>query len=416
MNGARFLLAVVVGSLIGAAIAGCPDIGDIGCQNPDTSHYSCGQQDPCHCYTDTDDPNVGSVTPGACSFPNPCTSPTACGADASVCAAHQICSLGVCQDKPDGGSDASADGPTADAGDASIPSCTGQCLPWLPDPWSSPQLVWIGPQPEAPLCPATASLTAYAGSIDLDAGALPCGQCGCEPPDGGCVLPTTLTANAATCATLGPSTVQTPFDAPPGWDGGCFAGDRIDAGAFGDAGSLTIPPPTVADPPCAAIQPPTPDAGLTMSYAVACIGQVAGACAGGFLCAPSPVTGFQACIAQAGDVACTGSTYTEKHLAFTAPVDMRSCSPCTCGAPAGSTCTVTISAYPDSACATGVTSAVSVDSSGPLCGDVRPGATIGSESASSLTYVPGSCTPAGGVPSGTVTVASPMTFCCIPQS
>jgi len=312
-----------------------------------------------------------------------------------------------------GGPDAGSDGGDAMADGPIEPPCPGQCVPWLPDPWIAPQLVWIGPQPDAPPCPATASLVGYTGAIDLDAGELTCGQCGCEPPDGGCILPTTLTASLAACsvdASAGPT-----FDAPPGWDGGCFAGDLLDAGAFGNAGSLWIPPPTVTDPPCVAIQPPTPEAGLSMSYAVACIGQAAGTCAGGFFCAPSSVTGWHMCIAQEGDAGCMGSTYTEKHLAFTGYDDMRTCSGCTCGAPSGSTCTVSIYAYPDDACALGVTVAQSVQSPAPGCGDVPMGGTVGSESASSPRYVPGTCTPAGGVPGGTVTLTSPTTFCCIPE-
>jgi hypothetical protein len=317
-------------------------------------------------------------------------------------------------DAGDGG-DAMADGPIE-------PPCPGQCVPWLPDPWESPQLVWIGPQPDAPPCPATASLMVYAGSIDLDAGDLPCGQCGCDPPDGGCILPTTLTANSTPCPATDPSTVQTPFDAPPGWDGGCFAGAGIDAGALCDGVpcvvSLTIAPPTVADPPCAPIQPPTPDAGLSMSYAVACIGQAAGTCAGGFFCAPSSVTGWHMCIAQEGDAGCVGSTYTEKHLAFSDPVDMRTCSPCTCGAPSDSKCTVAISTYPNAGCVPDETYgyAWTVNSTMPeWCEPVIAGTALLSKSASPPVYVPGTCTPDGGVPGGTVTLTSPTTFCCIPQ-
>jgi hypothetical protein len=300
------------------------------------------------------------------------------------------------------------------------PPCPGQCLPWLPDPWSPPQLLWIGPEGAAPPCPAPAIFMAYAGGIDLDAGALPCGQCGCAAPDGGCVLPTTLTANSTACPGTDPSTIQTPFDAPPGWDGGCFAGDRIDAGALCDGrpcvASLTIAAPTVAETGCTAIQPPTPDAGLTASYGVACIGQAAGVCAGGSYCAPPPATGFEVCVAQQGDDDCPGSPYTEKHLAFIGHDDTRKCSPCTCSAPSGSTCTVTLSIYPDNACAAGVTLQVAIESTEPLCDGVHLGAGVGSESASPPIYAPGSCEPAGGVAGGSVTPTTPTTFCCIPAA
>jgi hypothetical protein len=260
---------------------------------------------------------------------------------------------------------------------------------------------------------------AYAGGIDLDAGALPCGQCGCAAPDGGCVLPTTLTTNSTACPAMAPSNVQTPFGAPAGWDGGCTTADAIDGGALCEGGpcvvSLTIAAPTVAETGCTAIQPPTPDAGLSMSYAVACIGEVALGCATGFYCLP-PATGFHVCVAQQGDDDCPGSPYTEKHLAFGGFDDARSCSPCTCGAPSGGKCTARISVYADDACATDATDVETIDSTMPeWCADVTA-APLLSKSASPPAYVPGSCQPqpAGGVPSGSVTPTTPMTFCCVP--
>jgi hypothetical protein len=312
-------------------------------------------------------------------------------------------------DAGDGG-DAMADGPIE-------AQCPGQCLPWPPVGWGTPELMWIGPESEAPACPDPGLLADYQGAIDLDAGALPCGECGCEPPDGGCTLPTTLTTNAATCAAVGPSTVQTPFNAPPGWDGGCITfADAIAAGALCDGSpcvvSLTIAAPTVAESGCTAIQPPTPAAPPTSSYAVACIGEVALGCATGFFCLP-PATAFRVCVAEQGDVDCPGVPYTEKHLAFAGMDDARSCSPCTCGAPSGDKCTVTLSIYPDDACAMGVTLEVPIDSTGPLCDGVLPGAAVGSESATPPVYEAGSCEPSGGVPGGSVTPSSPTTFCCI---
>jgi hypothetical protein len=222
-------------------------------------------------------------------------------------------------------------------------------------------------------------------------------------------LPTTLTASSATCGTMGNTT---PFDAPPGWDGGCTTADAIDGGAA----SLTIAAPTVAESGCNAIQPPTPDGGLSMSYAVACVGEAAGLCsAAGFACLPPPAMGFGVCVASGGDYDCPGSPYTEKHLAFVGVDDTRSCSPCTCGAPSGGKCTTRISIYPDSACASSSVYVLGVDSTMPeWCDDVTAGPLL-SKSASPPVYVPGgSCQPAGGVPGGSVTQTGTITFCCIP--
>lgn len=315
---------------------------------------------------------------------------------------------------PDGGDggDASADGPIE-------PPCPGQCLMWPPVGWGLPLMVWIGPEAAAPPCPDTALSEVFHGRIDLDAGDLPCGKCACDAPDGGCILPATLTANAAPCAKITPTTPMTPFDPPAGWDGGCTAHDAIDAGGACGAGtcvqSLTIAPPTVNDTGCAPIQPPLPNDPPAWSFARACMGQAGGACGGGFFCAPPPAPGFHACVPQQGDNDCTGPTYTEKHVAFAGVEDTRSCSPCTCGTPTGSKCTVTITIYPEAACATASTYQATVDSGGPACTDVTKGAALGSKSASAPAYSAGTCEPGGGAPTGAANPTGPTTFCCIPQ-
>jgi hypothetical protein len=235
-------------------------------------------------------------------------------------------------------------------------------------------------------------------------------------------LPTTLTANSDTCTTLGPSTVQTPFDAPLGWDGGCTTANAIDGGALCNGGScvvsLTIAAPTVAASDCTAIQPATPAAPPTSSYVVACVGDVggAGACPTDFHCLP-PGTGFHVCVAALGDDDCPGSPYTEKHLSFTGTQDGRSCSQCKCGAPSGGKCTARISIYPDSACASSKGYTLGSDSTMSAWCDDLPAGPLGSKSATVSMDEPGSCQPAdGGAPIGSVTQTGTTTFCCIPSS
>jgi hypothetical protein len=210
---------------------------------------------------------------------------------------------------------------------------------------------------------------------------------------------------------VGPGTVQTPFNAPAGWDGGCTTTDAIDGGWIV---SLTIAAPTLAGSDCTPIQPPTPDAGMSMSYAVACVGDTAGACATGFHCLP-PATGFHVCVAEDGDADCPGSPYTEKHLAFTGTQDGRSCSTCTCGAPSGGKCKVKVSTYADNACASEV-DGLTIDSTMPeWCLPLSAGPLL-SKSATLVADEPGSCQPAdGGVPIGSVTQTGTTTLCCIPN-
>jgi hypothetical protein len=122
------------------------------------------------------------------------------------------------------------------------------------------------------------------------------------------------------------------------------------------------------------------------------------------------------CISQVGDSDCTGpalAPYTEKHIFYDSYQDIRTCSPCTCGSPSGSTCSATISIYTDGACST-LAYSTTVNSSGPACHDLPAGSPLGSKSATAPTYAPGTCAPGGGMPMGTVTPLDPTTFCCIP--
>jgi hypothetical protein len=424
MNGARFLLAVVVGSLIGAAIASCILTGtEIDCADGD-SHYSCGQPDPCHCYTDTD-ANVGSVTPGACSADlNPCTSPTACGPDAAMCGADQICSLGVCQDKPDGGSDASADGPTADAGDASIPSCTGQCLPTTPAGWSAPLLLAYG-DAGTPSCPAVAPSIAYEGSGGLTWAPATCGGCMCAPSEGTCILPATMTASVASCADSGPDSLSRPFGPSGGWDGGCSTqnavpGEPCPKDSTTCIQSVTIAPLTVdescgAAPDAAPIIPPY----AWSAFAVACTSGATGACADtGDTCAPAGAEGFQPCVFQEGDVPCPGfSPYSEQLVFYGDADDTRGCSACTCGPVVGSSCSALISIYTDGACASLVAAdtITTAATAMPLCLPVPAGAALGSVSADAGPYMSGTCQASDAGPTGSAQGTMPATFCCLPM-
>jgi hypothetical protein len=134
-------------------------------------------------------------------------------------------------------------------------------------------------------------------------------------------------------------------------------------------------------------------------------------------CAPAAAPGFKVCtyFFSGGDVDCptTISKYTEKHVFYGAFVDQRSCSPCTCGAAAGGTCTSNVSIYGDGACST-LAASVAVDATGPACADVPSGSPLGSKSATAPAYAPGACAPAGGTPSGAATPTMPATFCCLP--
>jgi hypothetical protein len=313
-----------------------------------------------------------------------------------------------------GGADA------GDAGDAGEP-CPGQCVPLGPLGWSMPALLWTGKESEAPACPSRAPVQGYEGHADLNAPSV-CGACQCDSPSGSCALPTTLTAAAATCAGDGPNVKHTPFNAPAGWTGACTTLDAIQAGVPCPGGfcvqSLTIAPLTLMESGCKASMGPVPTDGPATwgTYARACLGAAYPACSNpGEVCTPSsepPPPGFKQCIYREGDRDCP-FPYPDKHLFYDAFDDMRMCTPCTCGAPAGSTCTATVAAYKDNACTMQITANL-VGSAQPLCVDVLPGSGLGSKSAGAVTYTPGTCQPDGGQPMGSADPSGPSTFCCLP--
>jgi hypothetical protein len=310
-------------------------------------------------------------------------------------------------DTSDGG-DAMADGPIG-------PPCSGQCVAFPPAAWDGPMLVWIGTSADAPPCPDTAPMDRFDGQGDLDAGPLACAQCACDPPMGSCGLPPTLTGNAANCDVTNEGLTPTPFDPPSGWDGGCTSNDTLGPGVA----SITIAALTIADAGCLPSQPAPPDDPPTWgTFARVCEGSAVGACADFDLCVPPPAPGFRTCVVQAGVEDCSEpwfAPYTEPHVFYQGFEDSRGCSPCTCGAPDGGTCSAEVTIYTDGVCMSPMYYAAPIDAAEPYCIDVNAALAFGSKSASPPVYVPGNCQPAGGVPGGTATPTSPTTFCCIPQ-
>ncbi len=318
--------------------------------------------------------------------------------------------------------------PLVDAGDAAASSlgCAGPCWPAAPLGFGPPLYVWIGPDLEAQTCPTTTT-DVYEGYADLSAPPL-CGPCACNPPVGSCEVPATLTAQGASCAETGPTTPTKPFDPPSGWDGGCTTDDAIDGGQPCDSGvdgglcvqSVTVASLTISELGCTPMQGPvTQDPPTWGLFARACEGSAAVGCTNGNVCSPPMPSAaeFHTCVSQLGDNECSytwDGPYTEKHLFYQGFQDNRSCSPCTCGSPAGASCTSEVTVYSDDHCMSPPVVSVLAGSEGPECLGVIPGSALGSKTASSPTYSPGACLPGGG-PAGSAEPVGPMmTFCCIP--
>jgi hypothetical protein len=215
--------------------------------------------------------------------------------------------------------------------------------------------------------------------------------------------------------------VHTSFDAPAGWSGACTAENPIPANekcnGVNCVQSLTIAPLTLTEAPCAVSTTPVASK-LPYTWgtvAQSCHGLTTGACATpSEICAPAVEPGFAQCLVQYGDRECPDA-YPDKHVFYYGFDDTRSCTPCACSAPTGSTCTAFVSAFKDGSCSSPVV-AGSVDATVSTCLDVSPsGQALGSKLATEPVYVPGVCQVSGGEAIGDAVPEEPSTFCCLPS-
>ncbi len=205
-----------------------------------------------------------------------------------------------------------------------------------------------------------------------------------------------------------------------GWSGDCTTESSIPANlkcnGVDCVQSLSIPPLTLTEAPCAvSVEPVAAKLPyLWGSVARTCRGAALGSCASPAEgCSPPAAPGFAQCLTHEGDRECPAA-YPTKHLFYHGLDDTRDCTPCACDAPVGSTCSAQLSVYKDSACSVSG-SMVGLSSTKPTCFDVAPsGQAFGSKLATAPIYAPGSCQASGGEPIGEGTPAGPMTFCCLP--
>jgi hypothetical protein len=309
--------------------------------------------------------------------------------------------------------------------------CGGQCVPLGPYEagWTEPALLWMGDPTMTPECPDRAPVSEVVGFTDPTAPS-PCGTCACGAPSGTCTIPTTWTAhNAATCS-AGPGSVATSFDAFAGWDGSCTKINAIPANKTCNGTacvqSISIAPLTISESACApSVEPAVVPKDISSPWgtlARVCRGHAPGECGDpSELCTPSVTLAsaaassesFAQCLSHEGDVACSGA-YSVKHVFYKNLVDNRTCSPCACDAPTGSTCTALVSAYSDGTCSS-LVGTNTVDATKDACFDVLPaGQALLSKSVEAPVYAPGACQPSGGDITGEVIPTDPTTFCCLP--
>jgi hypothetical protein len=283
--------------------------------------------------------------------------------------------------------------------------------------WEAPLLLWIGPEDQAPACPLGSGSVAYEGRTDLVAPNA-CEACTCEPPTGSCALPSTLDVQADVCGPQGKPPIS--WNAPSPWDGQCDGSTQIPSGK---AYSLKIGALTMKENGCAP-GPTIPAKVISLrwdTFARGCdFSSPMGPIERSNCLRDDVASGFGWCILQKGDNDCPTdpeNIYTERHVFYNGVQDDRQCSPCTCGAPTGSACTATVSIYTDAApqCTATAVPGVVISSVSTTCVDIQlPGQALGSKSAGSTTYHPGTCPAMGGDASGSAVKTSPVTFCCRP--
>jgi hypothetical protein len=283
--------------------------------------------------------------------------------------------------------------------------------------WELAALLWIGPEHEAPECPADRSpVVGYQGYAAPDPNEPPqCPTCACEPPTGECALPSVLTVSTDTCINDTPQSNHTDFSGLDADPTSC----NVENVVLGNQGqqSVTIQPLTLTETGCQPAGPPPPTDGTPSwkTFARACRAIPSPCLDLSKVCvpaAPPPPPEFLACIVKEGDNTCPDE-YPTKHVFYDEVSDARGCSECSCAPPEGGECFATVTIFQDGDCSTGPLD-VLVTSSGPRCKDLDiVGVDLGSKTVTAPSYQPGTCEPIGGKAIGSVELKGPSTFCCL---
>ncbi len=332
-----------------------------------------------------------------------------CGACAN--GADDCRNTGTCPLPPDAG-------PTVIYVSPDAGPCDGVCAPlppagtdWSPQPFIS----WYGMTTALPAsdkrCPPKAPVPSWLWH-SAPVQALDCPSCSCAPSTGVCMLPETVTINPSPECPSDTTDAGAPFNPPSAWDGGCTANDAIAAIKCDGGTCSVIVGPTIPIDECAPKQVVIPKNVPWGFAAYTCTGRTEGSCADpGEVCTPSPPAGFSICVNRAGDdtnIACPVG-YPARNVVYLAADDNRSCAPCGCEPPQGSSCSSLVSLYADDACSVQV-GAVTATSSTLVCVNVPAGSPLGSKGANPPVYSPGSCQPNGGGQIGAVQPTDSYTF------
>jgi hypothetical protein len=291
-----------------------------------------------------------------------------------------------------------------DGGGADAAETACNCVASSPEGWTGPLEIFEGSGgSDAPACGSTYGTDAYDGTATPSAPPATC-SCSCGPADGACTPPAVLLFKDGSCTqSCGPSRQEL--------GAGCTS---LDVGSCNGGAHFTVASPTAMPgarcvPSLAQTLPPVTWANRARLCAPASAPPVA-TCAAGQICAAATEPAFEAatyCVLRLGESPCPPG-YPHGRTYYGSVAEGRTCSPCSCGVPAGGTCgnaTVSLSMGPG--CSGGSTVSAPSDCE-PLSGMSVASFSGGMEASG------GACPSAGGQPGGSVTPATPTTICCTP--
>lgn len=347
-------------------------------------------------------------------------------------------------------SSTSSSGMACASADCSDPACSNDyaCSPALPNGWTGFFALYDGPPAGDPGCTAAFPTSDYLGNAQIMVPPATCSTCSCGSPQN---QKCAVTGPASTNPTY-PNTMElvdlrdascggsphcgAQLQVPNNWTGACYGPNGIsggettcgvNAGANCTLGSsacnvaIQVGPVVVSGGTCTAtMQMPDVPPVAWGKAGEACGGAMptGKGCNGTAQCLPKPHAPFETglCVYMDGDNACPPGQFSEKHLFYTGTNDTRTCSDCSCDAPAGGTCSATITVYSDGTidtCNTLIATLNPTTAAGD-CKNIAGNPQVGSRKAVFSQVTGGNCQATGGQPSGTATPTTPRTYCCIP--
>lgn len=305
-----------------------------------------------------------------------------------------------------GGGDAGGDddgGGPDDGGTDAGPPCPGAltCEPAAPLGWNGPIVLVTGAGDAAPPgCPAMAPVTAFTARSGLDAPDATCG-CTCTPPSAGqmsCGSAQVTSHTQMGCITVGINRGSVA-------NGGCMQLSSLpDTGYW----SVSMPSFSTSASGCTPAPEVTVPAPSWNASHRGCGFGTPTSCGSEQVCVPPRADGERLCVWVEGDSACPAAFPARVETAEDV-TDTRTCSECTCGSITGS-CGGSVSLA--SGCGGGGSHVLYARLNVSSCAAAVAGTPPSAYASGSYTPT-ASCPPSTPAPTGSTSLTTPRTVCCV---